>query len=650
MLIKNNITKHAVKNLISNIVKIRWVIAALLFFFLVFNKVHFSSIGVYYDMFPTVSSEEEKKNYKIFGSDRSIRSDEWLIHTPRYFSQYYNDYKQKNDRVGLSPKDGLIDYYAPAKDISLIGKPFNLGYILFGNEYGLSFYFCMLEILLFMTAFEMFLILTRRSILISLAGMLLIGLAPAMQWWLIPHVAIVFVYAMAIFSLTYYFFILRNSFFKIIISCLLISALVGFTFSIYPACQIMCVFVFGFLTILTLCRDKEIIKFNLFSLFMIGFILLVSAGIILKLFSFSKDAFLLLANTEYPGNRVCVGGVSRFEDLFTSLTSLFLPFMDVNVKNNCEVATFIHFGPLFLFMFYKIRKHLQDNRDKDVYIGVFLYYLIIVEIIFMCAGFPLIISQLTLFKYVNRMEMCYGFTSTIFTVWGLNVIWRKKNIFTKTECIIYVLVYAILMLSFIDLKLKEYVSFSLLLVEVLVLSLMILLGFLGLKKSFFLFVSCFMFMSGFTINPICVGISPITNHSISKFIQQRVNENESSIWISLGNSYIGSFLMANGARMIPFNSFYPDKQEWKLLNINQKYYDLYNRYCHRLFYLSDKEQYIKLVNPDLIQIFINYETLKKLNVKYIAIDDEYLKTLNWPKTFHLKKIFTQDHISILKMS
>ncbi len=644
------IINFTLKKIIQSIVKCRWIIAFLLFVFLVFNKVHFSSIGVYYEMFPSVSSEVEKKNYKIFGNTRPIRSDEWLIHTPRYFSQKNSDFAKKNARVGFTPKDSLIDYYAPSKDLSLIGKPFNLGYILFGNEYGLSFYFCMLEILLFMTAFEMFFILTGKKILISFVGMMMIGLAPGLQWWLIPHVAIVFVYAMGLFSLAYYFFTTKNKLAKTIYSCLLISAIVGFTFSIYPACQIMCVLIFGFLIIFTLYKDKRKINFNIFSILLLVFILAISGFIILQLIKSSSEAFVKIANTEYPGNRVCVGGTSRFEDLFLNLTNVFLPYFDVNFKNNCELSNFIHFGPLFLFMFSKIRRRLEKDADKDLYVGQCLYRLMILEILFMCAGFPLVISKITLFRYVNRMELCYGFTATIFTIWCFNVIWKKKNIFSKLECLIYPLLYGLISMSLIDDKLKEYVGVKLLVIEIASLSFIILLAFFRFKITFLLIASSFMVIAGFTINPICSGISPITNHAISKHIQEKVKEEKDAVWISLGHSNMGSFLMANGARVVPLNSFYPDDQEWKILNIDQKYYNIYNRYCHRLFNLSEKEQHINLLYPDSIEIFINYETLKRLNVRYILIYNDYFANLHWPKNFNVQKTFSDERISVLKIS
>ena len=225
---EGGLKEMSLREVVLKVVRFRWLVAFLLFVVLVCFKVHFSSIGVYYEMFPTVLNQEEKEKYKKFGEDRKIRSDEWMVHTPKYFAQKNNDFRMYSNRGSLGDINEVLDYYAPVKDLTLIGKPFNLGYILFGNEYGLSFYFCMLLILLFMTAFEMLYILTKKSLIASLVGMFLIGFAPAMQWWLVPHITIVFVYAMGLFSASYYFLTSKTRVKRLILSPILVSLAVGF--------------------------------------------------------------------------------------------------------------------------------------------------------------------------------------------------------------------------------------------------------------------------------------------------------------------------------------------------------------------------------------------------------------------------------------
>ena len=68
-------------------------------------------------------------------------------------------------------------------DITLLGKPFNIGYIIFGAERGLSFFWYGKVIALMLVSFEFFMLITNKKKLISLLGMILVVFSAATQWW-----------------------------------------------------------------------------------------------------------------------------------------------------------------------------------------------------------------------------------------------------------------------------------------------------------------------------------------------------------------------------------------------------------------------------------------------------------------------------------
>ena len=642
--------KSLISTILAKIIFFRWAIAFLLFVILVISKIHFSSIGVYNDLFPTVCSEEEKNSYKIFGKHRDIRSDEWMVHTPKYFAQKDNNFKRYSKRSSISEMNATLDYYAPTIGPELIGKPFNLGYILFGKEYGLSFYFCMLEILLFMTAFEMFFILTKRSVLVSFIGMLFIGFAPAMQWWLVPHITIVFVYAMALFCLGYYFLTTKKLHKKLILSIFLVSGIVGFSLSIFPSCQVVCALVDIVLFINVLKRDKEKICFDRITLALIIIISATSFGIMLEFIISSKEDFLTLLNTDYPGTRVFTGGNKRLEDVFPSLTSLYLPHKKIQFENNCEVATFVHFAPFFMMIYGKMRDRLKKDKDKDLYILKGFFITLIVEISFMSMGFSELLSKITLLKYANRMYISYGWTATLYSIYCFYIMWKKKWILKRHQAILFPILYGFLHLSLVELRLREYYSYRWLFLEVFLFLLILVSAIFRFKKFAMLSSIFIMGACGFTVNPISVGASPIFNHPISKFIEKKTKTNKDDLWIAIGGDSvnIGSFLLANGARVISTTKFYPDNLEWKLIEGDKKEYINFNRYSHHKFMLTKGRTKIALEQPDAIRIEIDANILKKLKIKYIVARKDYLihnKDLLPP---NLKKEFEQDGILVLK--
>ena len=629
----------------------RWFIAFLVFVVLVLSKIHFSSIGVYYRVFPAVCSQEEKEKYRIFGEDRPVRSDEWSVHTPKYFAQKGNDFKRYSNKGTISKMNEVLDYYAPILDLTLIGKPFNLGYILFGNEYGLSFYSCMLMILLFMTAFEMFLIITKRSVLVSLMGMFFIGFAPAMQWWLVPHITIVFVYAMGLFSLGYYFLTSKNLIKRIILSILLVSAIIGFVLSIFPSCQLVCALVDIFLLIATLIRDREKIYFKMSSIILILLIFLSSMGIILDFIISSKEDFLLFLNTDYPGQRFWTGGNHRLEDIFPSFTNLFLPYKDVKFSNNSEISNFVHFAPFFLLIYGKIYSRLKKDSDRNIYVLNTFFVIIVIEIIFMCVGFSEFLSMITLFKYANRMYICYGWTATIFSVFCFSLFSNKKDILKRYQCFLFPFLYAILYLSLVDSRMQEYFPLCWLIFEAFLFTLILYLVIFKLEK-----LACFntflvMFACGFFVNPICRGASPIFNHPISKFVEERVEKNKEDLWLSVGEEscLLGNYLLANGARVLSTTHFYPDRELWRILDVDEKYYPFFNRYAHNKYYISEGKTNIKLDRTDCIHIFINPYLLKKLNVKYLFLRKSYFNKIKNLIPFKMEKRFKQDEFLVFEL-
>ena len=163
-------------------------------------------MGMYNTFLPTVTDQKEADKYSVIGTDRAIRSDEWAVQVPTFFSQYYNDYNVMSEQMSVGGENMILDYFAPVKSIVSLGKPLNWGYLFFGNEVGLSWYWCGQLILLFMTAFELFMILTNRCVKASVFGAFMIALSPCIQWWFLPHMPIVFLYGMAFFDIGYYFF------------------------------------------------------------------------------------------------------------------------------------------------------------------------------------------------------------------------------------------------------------------------------------------------------------------------------------------------------------------------------------------------------------------------------------------------------------
>ena len=102
-----------------------------------------------------LTKELNKIDTTIIGTNRYIRSDEWLVNTPYAISQQYNDYKYFSNLPRSTKTDMFSTIFVPVKDILVFTRPFNIGYLILGEEYGLSFYWYGRLIALLLVTFEL---------------------------------------------------------------------------------------------------------------------------------------------------------------------------------------------------------------------------------------------------------------------------------------------------------------------------------------------------------------------------------------------------------------------------------------------------------------------------------------------------------------
>lgn len=606
-----------IKNIINFCIKWRYLIALVIFVFCVVFKVHGSSINEYNKMFDNYN--QYSSDSIIFGKSRAIRSDEFVVHTPYYISQAYNDYNKTSNMMSLEGQDMIVGYNAPVLDISIIAKPFTWGYVLLGNEYGLSWYWCSKLILLVLLSFELCMIVTKKNKLVSILGAIMIAFAPAVQWWFVPHMVDVFFWGMAVFVLAYRFFT-SEKWLRVLYMVLLPLSVVTFVLALFPSLQISIGLTMLVLFIVCMIRDKKEITFKKKDIWRIVLMAAIAFGILGYTILTSKDAIKALYSTVYPGRRVSLGGIDGAKVLFTDLTTFLLPFRDITYSNNCEVSNFIHFAPIFLMLYPVIYKKMK--RDKNMIVGNALLVCIIVMAVFMLVGFPELLAKLTFFSYINRMWIAYGLVATIFTIWGIDMIW-KKQIFTKKQIFGVLAIYAFLYVCFVGANELSYAGWKYYLTAIAGLTILVFLMLKGYKKMFTIGTIVLVLVAGATVNPLAKGVGALFDHPLEKKINEIAKEDPEAYWLSTGDIRIASsFGIANGARFLNMVNFYPDYAKWEIIDPEGKNDSVYNRYAHMNIEIVEEDTRFEPSSslPDLFTLYISCEDLGKWPVKYLLTD------------------------------
>ena len=489
----------------------RYLIAFLIFVVCLIFRISGSSINIYNYV---LNDKADPDNGIIYGEARSIRSDEWVVHTPYYYSQYYNNYNKISNKMSISGQDMIIGYNAPVLDISLLAKPLTWGYLLLGNDYGLSWYWCLKVILFSLGTFEITMIITKKNKLISFLGVLLIAFAPTMQWWFVPHFVDVVLWSIWLVVLAYHFFTARTVWFRNMLTIFTSLAGCVFVLALFPSLQIPLGLLAILLLVVLLIRDKDKITFKKRNLFNILFMILIAILILGYTLLTSFDAIKALYSTSYPGKRVSFGNNGTLESIFTNLTTVFLPYKDINYLNNCEVSDFIHFAPIFLLIYPLIYKYLKKKKSNDLIVGNALLIAVIVSLTFYLVGFSEILSKITLFSYVNRIQTVYGFIAVIFSLWCIYVLFKYNDILTNKQKVISLIIFVIAYLLMINQQILSYMPVYLYVIEILVFAFIIFTIYYDLKYMTTALIFLLILCSSFTINPIISGDDPLTNHEI----------------------------------------------------------------------------------------------------------------------------------------
>ncbi|MBI4378894.1 MAG: hypothetical protein HY578_07350, partial [Nitrospinae bacterium] len=367
-------------SIIKYCVRYRYIIAFILFAFLVVAKLHGSSIA-YWDL---IIKEKVNKNEEtvLFGKARGIRSDEWLIQTPIFFSQTETAdfFPLVNPNIRSDGQNMAISAYAPVFDLTILGKPFNWGFILFGKEYGLSWYWYSKVILLFLLSYELSMLLTNKNTLISIVGAFWITYSPAVQWWFSAFVEL-WIFSQAIIIATWYYVNTNNKKLKPFLIGVLTSSIIGYSLTIYPPIQVP----LGYLTIIFLVfiiySNSSKIRLKKYDYVLIGLMVIAIGLTFYSFFSKSLEAIKLMSQTVYPGVRFSNGGNFDVNYLQLYLIDWLLPYKEINFLyredsfflNQSEVSIFLNFLPAIIFVFFRV--YNLDNDKKYFIIALFSYLL-----------------------------------------------------------------------------------------------------------------------------------------------------------------------------------------------------------------------------------------------------------------------------------
>ena len=589
----------------------RWAIGFILFCLCVYGEIHGSSIGMYSQLLNT-------PNINIYGDSRPIRSDEWVVSTPLAFSQYYNDFNYFSNIPRGTYTDMYLVYGQAVKDPAVILRPFHWGYLFLSPAKGLSFFWMGRLILLFLVSLEFGLVFCRRKKLLALVYATILTFSPYVQWWFaVVYIADILIAGQLGVLIVLRYFQTVSIKLRLIYSLCFAYVLGVYTFSVYPAWQVPCGYVFLFVIIGLLSEKWRDIRFFKRDILLISCGLLILVPIVVPIIQKSMPMIEITQNTVYPGSRFQTsGGMSSifiYPQTMCYALGIFLPSIDVAgtlYGNNCEIARMFDLAPLGLLS--AILCLYKGHRDKV------LISLLVLQVFFYAwclFTWPVWFAKISLMYNVTfRVVLGIGLINVLLFCRVAALTEKPFGNKTAISCAFIGALSAVLCFApftYTIIKAKYFVT-TFIIVGVLWYS------FFRKKTNVFSFLMIILLLySGVRVNPVAHGAESIFASPIVQEIQH-ITEEDKGLWLVV-NEYAlyNNIPMMSGAPTINSINIYPDLEKWAKIDIHNQYRSVYNRYAHITAELTMEDTQFKLTQADCFSVKINPRDLRVLNVRYI---------------------------------
>ena len=608
------------------IYKYRFVLSFLLLIMLVSFKISGSSMGCW-----KLFLGDGESGIRL-GEPRVWRSDEWGTLTPLCFRQQYNTlgaYNRYSQTLGSILTDNMLVYGQPSWDILTLFRPFYWGYLFFGSERGLSWFWCSRLIVLFLSWFELGMLITDGQKKLSVMLSVCVSFAPFLQWWFAINGLVEMLIYGACFVLGSNYLISRAfNPRKIAVAVGMAVCAVGYVLTFYPTWMVPVAwgFVPLFLWVVIWKFNRNVLRRVDVVPWLLIFVITAAGLTVLAVTSW--DVIKAELNSVYPGNAPSSSGGTGLWWMMKYPISLVSRFsMNELIVENSSIICFAPAG--FILALWVIIKEKKKDPLLILLLGMNLFLAW-----YYCVGIPKWLAKILLLSFVNsnRGPQVLGFLRL--TLFARAVALKEKAPKRWLAALAAVISSAVpmrLALGFTKyepggLRYEYFDTAEKIVVVWAILAVVFYLLYRARKSKYtmaVLGVCTVVLASSIWINPVAKGVPEITKSETMQQIRDLVKEDPQAIWLVVDMAYPATNIPAMaGADCLNTTQTYPQKTRWEMLDKEGEYEDIYNRYCHIRASLGSKTM-LELVSTDYVEVTLSPEDLKKLNIRYIVSTNDF---------------------------
>lgn len=604
----------------------RFVLSFLLLIMLVSFKISGSSMGCW-----KLFLGDGESGIRL-GEPRVWRSDEWGTLTPLCFRQQYNtlgSYNRYSQTLGSILTDNMLVYGQPSWDILTLFRPFYWGYLFFGSERGLSWFWCSRLIVLFLSWFELGMFITGGQKKLSVMLSICVSFAPFLQWWFAINGLVEMLIYGACFVLGSNYLVSRAfNPRKIAVAVGMAVCAVGYVLTFYPTWMVPVAwgFVPLFLWVVIWNFDRKVLRRVDVVPWLLIFVITAAGLTVLAVTSW--DVIKAELNSVYPGNAPLSSGGTGLWWMMKYPISLVSRFsMNELIVENSSIICFAPAG--FILALWVIIKEKKKDPLLILLLGMNLFLAW-----YYCVGIPKWLAKMLLLSFVNsnRGPQVLGFLRLTLFVRAVALKEKApKRWLAALAAVISSAVPMRLALGFTKyepggLRYEYFDTAEKILVVWAILAVVFYLLYRARKSKYtmaVLGVCTVVLASSIWINPVAKGVPEITKSETMQQIRDLVKEDPQAIWLVVDMAYPATNIPAMaGADCLNTTQTYPQKTRWEMLDQEGEYEDIYNRYCHIRASLGSKTM-LELVSTDYVEVTLSPEELKKLNIRYIVSTNDF---------------------------
>ena len=629
------------------IYKYRFVLSFLLLIMLVSFKISGSSMGCW-----KLFLGDGESGIRL-GEPRVWRSDEWGTLTPLCFRQQYNTlgaYNRYSQTLGSILTDNMLVYGQPSWDILTLFRPFYWGYLFFGSERGLSWFWCSRLIVLFLSWFELGMLITDGQKKLSVMLSICVSFAPFLQWWFAINGLVEMLIYGACFVLGSNYLVSRAfNPRKIAVAVGMAVCAVGYVLTFYPTWMVPVAwgFVPLFLWVIIWKFNRKVLRRVDVVPWLLIFVITAAGLTVLAVTSW--DVIKAELNSVYPGNAPSASGGTGLWWMMKYPISLVSRFsMNELIVENSSIICFAPAG--FILALWVIIKEKKKDPLLILLLGMNLFLAW-----YYCVGIPKWLAKILLLSFVNsnRGPQVLGFLRLTLFVRAVALKEKApKRWLAALAAVISSAVPMRLALGFTKyepggLRYEYFDTAEKIVVVWAILAVVFYLLYRARKSKYtmaVLGVCTVVLASSIWINPVAKGVPEITKSETMQQIRDLVKEDPQAIWLVVDMAYPATNIPAMaGADCLNTTQTYPQKKRWEMLDPEGEYEDIYNRYCHIRASLGSKTM-LELVSTDYVEVTLSPEDLKKLNIRYIVSTNDFDEKIAAGTT----NIFTDSDIEFQK--